>query len=81
MARLTRLIGRGRALELLPDDEDPAPGLTAFFTSTARPATQARLPMLAAHGSDATASWSADWASWSPRLSSRTHASWTCSPA
>jgi enoyl-CoA hydratase/carnithine racemase len=34
----------------LPDDEELPPALTAFFASAARPATQARLATLAAHG-------------------------------
>jgi enoyl-CoA hydratase/carnithine racemase len=34
----------------LPDDEELAPGLTAFFASSGRPATQARLAALAPHG-------------------------------
>jgi enoyl-CoA hydratase/carnithine racemase len=34
----------------LPDDEELPPALTAFFASAARPATQARMATLAAHG-------------------------------
>ena len=34
----------------LPDDTELPPGLTAFFTSTTRPTTQARLAALASHG-------------------------------
>src|SRR5690242_1366788 len=34
----------------LPDDTELPPGLTAFFTSTTRPTTQARLAALVSHG-------------------------------
>jgi len=34
----------------LPADDELPPALTAFFTSSSRPATQARLGALAAHG-------------------------------
>jgi hypothetical protein len=34
----------------LPDDPELPPGLTAFFASTTRPTTQARLAALASHG-------------------------------
>jgi enoyl-CoA hydratase/carnithine racemase len=34
----------------LPDDEELPPGLTAFFASAGRPASQARLAALASHG-------------------------------
>ena len=34
----------------LPEDAEPPPALSAFFASSARPGTQARLAALASHG-------------------------------